>query len=575
VRFFQYRNTLPGEAMAIPLRDVCASILLVATLTAGALEPPVSRAQPRVLVRAESRIELRTRRAVDVLVVEGALRDDLGQPLSDREITLRWRAIATPGPPVPQWGDRQRTLRTDRDGAFAVELPIASGAHHLSAWFAGDRMHERVEVARRIDLDRADVRLRVEVPNRGHLDLDVAVHEIVVRSQSDVGGDNVAIRILDELDRPLAAGTTDASGRATFHLRASDLGAPGAGRLKVRSTEDALRAEAQTEVPVIRFRRTTVTLTAEPSRAEAPASVRFEGALRDSRGPIEGRAVGLFARGDHLATTLTDGDGAFARTVELFEEGDVEVVARFESDAPGRTSSESAPVSIRVQGPGALSPWVWLLVPVCICLALLVWIARRTPPPPERATAAPPAPAGLSAGARVHRRPDRTDVAGRVVSHDAGEAISTARATLRATRGDLVCAVDDEGRFEFRDNPAGTYRLVVEAPGYLAADGLVVVPHRGEWTGSTVRLESMRARALAPFRRVAIPFLRSARAWPIRTNREVLEAARRVGPVPDALPPLTAEVERACYGPEPPDDSEVDRIDRLADRVVPPPPRPD
>ncbi|MBW2465028.1 MAG: hypothetical protein JRH11_25490, partial [Deltaproteobacteria bacterium] len=60
---------------------------LIAVIAISCAAP--AAAQPTVLVRAESRIELRTERAPNRLVLLGALRDDLGFALAGQPIHLR------------------------------------------------------------------------------------------------------------------------------------------------------------------------------------------------------------------------------------------------------------------------------------------------------------------------------------------------------------------------------------------------------------------------------------------------------------------------------------------------------
>ena len=78
-----------------------------------------------------------------------------------------------------------------------------------------------------------------------------------------------------------------------------------------------------------------------------------------------------------------------------------------------------------------------------------------------------------------------------------------------------------------------------------------------------VRLESLRDRALSPFRRLTMRVLPSARAWGIWTNREAREWLTQRAPDQQAtLGELTSEVERACYAREDPSEADVARIEQ-------------
>jgi len=516
-------------------------------------------AQPSVLVRAESRVEIRTQRTSEILVVDGALRDDLGAPLGDRPITV-W-ATSESGEPA-----MRRELRTDGDGEFAMDLPLVTGGYDIRAAFDGDLTHDRVEVERHVDLERADVRLHVSVPDGGRLSVDRPSHAVTVTAESIEGGADLVVELLDELDRVVARDRTGASGSVLFEVPGERLGPPGPGRIKARSEPDARRAEAQTEVPVVRFRRTSVTLAVSHAEARSGDRVRLSGQLADAAGPIAGAAVGIFDGEDHLRTMLTDTDGRFEWTLEIDDrlEGDRSLFARFDSDTPGRTSCESDPVALRVLTPGETS-WSWLLAPLVLCGGLLWLIARRAPRRPERGTPPPPEPvAGVQTASRRGLRAERHDLAGWVLDHRDDEPIAAATVRLVSGSGAMDIAVDARGRFESTTVPAGAWRLEVSAHGYLDAAAEVTIPHRGEWSAASVRLESLRHRALMAFRRVAMKLLPSSRLWGIWTNREVVEQAGGAAQEPNDLGRLGQGVDRAYYAEQPPTTDEVAGIERDA-----------
>ncbi len=536
-----------------------AALFSLALLVSG-----TARAQPTVLIRAESRIELRIEHGDRHVRVRGVLRDDLGGALGDRTLRLR---VTPEGSAAAVLA---RDVHTDRDGNFAAEVAVQGASYRLYATFDGDRLHERVEVARALDLNRAEVRLRVSVPERGQLDLDRLEHEFVVRVESDAGGGGVDVNLLDELDRQLQETRTDASGTARFVVRSVDLGAPGAGRVKARSHADGLRAEAQTEVPVVRFRATSLTLGASRDRVEPREAFRLAGRLTDSQGPLPGRAVGLFDGEMHLGTVLTDTDGAFLADVALEREDDgvVDIVARFDSDAPGRASSTSPPVTVHVEAAGRASLG-WLLVPVLLSGLVLFLIARRTPRPDAGTRAREDAvPAGVRAAPRATRRAERTDVAGRVVDRHRDDPVPHAIVELACGDATIRATVGADGRFHAASVAPGRWRLRAEAPGYVAEVAELEVPHRGEWSALEVRLDSLRDRAVEPYRAVALEVLPSSRLWAVLTNREFLARARDEVPDPAAIEDLTARVEVASYGAEPPTASEVSEIDERAARAI-------
>lgn len=81
----------------------------------------------------------------------------------------------------------------------------------------------------------------------------------------------------------------------------------------------------------------------------------------------------------------------------------------------------------------------------------------------------------------------------------------------------------DNGRFIVSQLPAGRFLVQVFAPGYLPQQFPAHVPHRGELRGISVRLEPIRVRLLAEWRRVALRLVGSDAQVLTKTPREVLE----------------------------------------------------
>jgi len=387
--------------------------------------------------------------------------------------------------------------------------------------------------------------------------------------------DGITIELVDELDRPLAAGSSNAEGRVRFEVASRDLGEPGAGRVKAMSQADGTRARAQTEVPVVRFRATELSLNSATGAVELGEPVVLTGDLGDSQGPLGDRAIGLFARADsgddlreeHLATVLTDADGTYRAEVRLEGHGGpdneaggpVRLIARFESETLGREGSESAPLTVTVGGTGR-GTWLWAALPLTISLFALAIIARRAPrrltviPPP-----AAPAPKGIAPSLRSSRRPADPAIAGRVVDRTRKSPIRGALVTL----GELRASTGEDGAFRVDGVPPGEHLLRVSARGYSAEETIVSSPHRGEWSAITVRLESLREQILAPYRRIALALIPSSRLWEVWTNREVL-AHDQEGPDQQAKPGgtgdlehLTAKVDEGFYSKQGPSEADV------------------
>ncbi len=545
-------------------RVTLPALACLAVLVAVGTRTPAAHAQPAIRIRAESRIEIRTTWSETRLHVRGYLRDDLAVPLAGAPMEVRVQPRE--GGPIVR-----RSLRTGDDGALDALLDVPPGAYRLTASYAGDDHHERVEVEREFDASRAEVRLRVSVPTDGRLRLDEAHHEIAVRVESAAPVAGLRVRLTDELGRALGAAQADRLGEARFRVPASQLGPASAGRIVARTEADALRSDALTEVPILRVAPTRVSLAMSDRRPVRGAAIRARGRLVDFAGrPLAREAIVILAGNAPLTTTLTDGDGRFDARVVPPREGATTLRARFESDAPWLVPAESAAVTLDVAGAGRTTTrWVvGTLLATTALLAAFGLRGRRTLPrmsrPPERAPTS-----GVELGTRRFRA-DRLEVDGAVTSLRDGSPLVGARVVLRRSGHDDVtsaCTTDARGRFSITADSGGPFLFEVTAEAHESVTRPLALPHRGEWSAATVKLERTRDRALdalAPIARALLP----ERTPGTTTPRELREAARgRALPEPPAKA-LTEGAERAGYAPTPPSDAELRALEGARDAVL-------
>lgn len=516
-----------------------------------------AHAQPTVLVRADTRIELRVDRHPDGQVhLVGTLRDDLGAPVPGVLVDVAaWREVHAAGP--LRWTAHPHT---DAQGSFDV-LVQAEDGWWASAAFAGTEVFLGTEARQRLDLSLAHVSLTLHVDSAGVLDLDVPEHAVRVETDSAAGGADLTVSLRNELGVTLAEGRTDLSGGVSLMVPSALLGPPSAGRLVALSEADSVRSAAQAEVPIVRLRSTQLTLELLDRDDER---ARLGGRLADSSGPRARDAIGVYAGERHLGTAATREDGRFELEFPLSElsglGAEVPVQARFSSDAPWIGASTSAPVVL------SFRPLLFdatsivaagSLLALLGVLASLLWGRARAP-----STAALPAPghSSLTMGARGAKR--SSIVSG--VLRDARTQAPLARAQV--TLGDLQVECDGDGVFSLvAEN--GRAQLVVRAPGYEAFEAPIVAPHRGEYVGMSLNLLSLRDLALAPLRPIALRLLPSAELWSLWTQRELLSALRKAGREPPELGELIDRVERACYGTEAPARAELEAIRALAARI--------
>jgi hypothetical protein len=532
---------------------VVVSIALVAAAWLGSGRS-TGLAQVFVRVRAETRIELDARRDGTTLWVRGTVRDDGGGAVSNRVVSVRARdeagAVRLSERPTTDAAGRFEIRRPDLAATLAVEAVLPDEAN-------------LVGTSARIVLDRsrAHVVLVVELEQGARLSLDGPETRITVVAASAAGGAGLPLRVENELGTVVAEGRTDEQGRWSAQLDPRALGPPAAGRLVVRSGGDEARSPAQTEVPIVRYLPTELTWLDGASELGRDALVRAR--LATSTGPLRRRAVGVFAGGVHVGTHLTDDEGEVALRVDpafFPDTGTIELVARFDSDAPWLASSESPPRSVVLARTSSLLPW--LAGGSVLVAALTAWWMHRRPAQRARDVARPTLP-GVTSGRAAVRRAILRDVDGRVVHAGTDEPLPNVQVSCGPARG----VTDAAGAFALVV-PDGTHALVVEAAGYEPLARRIASPHRGEWRGILVRLRSRRDLAEELVREVLAPLV-PADAVGIATNRELLALAR------DARHPeivaLIEAAESVIYGQAPPSAADLEHLRALARRARPMP----
>lgn len=525
---------------------------MVIALVACALGPPceVALGQPMVRVRAETRIELDVRRDGDELVFRGVLRDDAGEPVARRAISVMVR---------PEGDTTLASLRpiTDASGRFDARIAAAPATYVVEASFETEP--DLVGSSARIVLDRlrAHVVLVVEIAGGSRLSLDEPEHEIRVSASSAAGGQALEVAISDEIGTPVAHGTTDGAGRLVVRVPSASLGPAAAGRLVVRSEGDDTRSPAQTEVPLVRYRATSIRwLDAESDLREGTT---LRGRLETATGPLERRAVGVFVDGRHVTTRLTGPDGELVVPLDPSQArgSEVEVVARFEADAPWLASAVSAPrrLAVVAQGPRAL-PYL-VLGSAILAGAVALWLRQR---PTSEAPGTPRrSPPGVHQARATSLRAQLRGIDGIVVQAGSERPVPGAEIVC----GPLSTKTSSDGRFSL-EVPDGTFVLTAEAAGHETARHRVTSPHRGEWRGLVVRLESRRDLASRLVLEVLGPLVPHD-VLAIATDRELLRAAR-TGQRAEVVA-LVDAAEALVYGEAPPQAIDLERVRALAARA--------
>jgi hypothetical protein len=538
---------------------------IVGVLAAASLALP-AHAQPTVTVKAESRLELDVRRTDDGLAIRGALRDDLGVALAREDVTLE---LSHADASAHQRGRHvlTRVVTAGADGTFATHFVVEPGDYVVEAVYGGAARYEGTRASRYFDLDRAHLTLRLTLDGGTQLDLSQPEHALTIVASSESGGAGLDMIVTDELgSAELGRGTTDDEGILHVTLHSAELGPPAAGRLVVRTRGDASRAEAQSELPVVRFRPTFATLVLSGGTLAPGSTIEASGMLTDGVGPLEREAISIVAEGRVVTTVLTGDDGRFVAALDegafVDLEGAVPLTARFDGSAPWVPGSTSSPQTLRLERPLAIG-WLWAIVPIVIAAIIVRWSLRRDPavrrPVVRRAEGAP----GVALGQRRTIVAQRFEISG--VVRDAITAEPVAGARVRSSAHEAT--TDSSGAFAFVAAREIT-SLTIEHAEYLPVEIALTLPHRGEHDGMQIRVANRRAVSFAALRQLAVTLAPDGEVALALTQREIFELLRSRGASPPALPDLVSRVEVACYADLPPTDAEIARIQQSAEALA-------
>lgn len=549
-----------------------APILAGALLCVGLWSaPPGVAGQMALRVQAQSRLNVTAYPVEDGLEVQGTLTDELGVPLGERPLRIQADAAAV-------------AVRTDARGRFTTRFARTTRAVLLRAVFDGDPHQLPTEWQQSIDTARAQVRLTLAVAST-RIDLDASSHELTVQATaaSDVAGLRVAVR--DERGRVLAQGSTDARGRASWRISSRSLGAPGPGQWRASSEADAGRDQAHTELDIVRFMGTQLSLRVQPLQTGA---LRIEGQLRTRRESLPGRTVTLLLNGQPTFDAKTDAQGRFVRELDRAasggstparDQGDATVIeARYLPEVDWLGASRSPPLALpawTASTPSAL----WLLWPLLFCVPALrtLWRRRRTHARASVGPALHDRPSGVVEAGRGQGRAATTQISGQVLDDSTQRPLPEARVWARASDGaECEIGIDAQGRFECADLPTGAGWLHAAAPGFMQLSHPLRLPHRGELSNLRIRLSSARAHALGRLHEVASVAMPPGVDAGRLTPREVAaEAARRHDPPHDLLRGLAERVESAAYARPIPSAEDVAAIEadalRARERLQAPP----
>ena len=520
-----------------------------------------ARAEPSIRVRSATQIQLLADRVQNSVSCHGTLLDDLGTALPDRVVQLHVDGAV--GASSGEW----RAARTQADGRFGLSFPSAPMRQTVFVRFVGESLYAATEASVSVDPAKDTVALRFVASGGTPFDLDVAQHSISVRATSAAGPAGLEITLSDERHAMLGRSRTAADGIARFSVTSDHLGPPGVGLLFATSAQDDARSAARAEIGVLRFLRTHVQLNAWMDGD--PAALVVSGQLRDRRGGLARKAVGLFDGPRHLATVMTDKRGMFQHSepIGLDSEDQAKTLrlsARYTSDTAARISSSSPTVVLKLTPP-VLPNALWAAGPLALC-CVFIWLASRASRPAV-------AQSNVRAVAGVHAS---IAVAGEMSASIDCTArdmrthrpVPFAHCTLQAGTGERIELLGDgRGHLRSANLGDGQWKIDIGAPGYATVSATLTIPHRGAWTGARADLESLRDASVNAYTTAALRVLDSPELWQTLTPREMLRGAMRSGRASEEFVSITDQIERTAYGKEQPTLEDLASIERGADAL--------
>lgn len=564
-------------------------------LVVVALAASDARAE-RITVRGQSAFDARVKRDHGDLVVEGVLRDDVGEALGKQIVTLT--LARGDGGADPATDDALRAARscglglvtgraggldiaTDAGGRFCVRARLEKERYAATLRWKGAALLEGTALTVPIDLGRRAASLSFE-PRPRTVSLERTPARFFAIAETDDEGaaqplEGLALTLAVEgasgaAPIPLGGATTDGRGRATLDVDVQRLGPPRSTHLVLAFAGDADVSAASTRAPIelhsrVTLRSPTLERPSSPANPEegiplevlatTPAGPVSEGVVEASIGDLVVGAARVEAgRADLVVTFSAEGGGAR------------EVRVRYLPQSPWYLAGPEVRGELAVRGPSS-----WSRAPLAIAgLLLVAWLVagrRRAVAAPSRAESArvPTERASLEVvphAAGAARRGEYTGTA-----EDAHEGGPLARVRVRVERRTFAgvetladAVTDDAGRFSFVLEgrlPGDT--LAAEGPFHARFEEALPPPGALRLTLVT-RKRRLVERLVGWARRAGSPY--DARPEP--TPGHVGRAARGRDP---RVAAWAAAVERAAYDHQSVDERAEAEVLELAPRPNP------
>jgi hypothetical protein len=540
-----------------------ALLLLLATVSGGA-------EAARVRVRAGAVLEARAVPRSGGTELRGILKDDTGRPIGQARVQIALaggRSLPPPEscgrlPAAFSIGTGQ-VVDTDGAGAFCVRMasPVTG---KLRLRFEGDRFYDKVETELEVDATRRALALRFS-PEPRFLPLERAHHAISVQTtleppDLESAPESVLLKLSlrprDGQERSLAEATVSAGEAASFTINTTDLGEPGPATLVVSYPGSETIAPAQRTTVVQRTARVTLALAGTLAAADPSEGLEIPVAVGSALGAVPAGSVETVVGGESVGTApVRSGASLVVAVFDAPHSSTVPVTVRYLPEAPWWIPGDPLTVPAAIAPP---SPWrrlPWILA----ALGIAVWVVRgwrRPARTDKKVDERERVPTGRASVDVIERGPARGGWRGRVLDAHDGSPVAGARVaiTIPAFGGGgraATTTTDEDGQFEL--------------PHVEGANA------EGAQIEATARWHARLARPLPIPGHVAIQLVSRRRAllerlveWSRRRGRPWSDVGE---PTPGHIAKIAKDrrardvegwaqaVERAAYGPEPPDET--------------------
>ncbi|HQY60298.1 MAG: hypothetical protein IPF92_10270 [Myxococcales bacterium] len=517
----------------------------------------------RITVRGHSAFDARVRRDRGDLVVEGVLRDDVGEALGKQIVALTLARRDANGGADPATDEALRAahscgvglitgrtrgleIATDGSGRFCVRARLEKERFIATLAWKGAPLLEGTTLSVPVDLGRRAVSLAFE-PRPRTVSLERTPARFFASAETDdegvaqpLAGLPLTLAIEGSSGGapiPLGTATTDARGRAAIDVETQRLGPPRGTHLVLAFAGDADAVSAEARTPIEIHSRVTLrspTLEGPSSPSNPEEGIPIEVLATTAAGPVSEGVVEATV-GDVVvgAARVEGGRANLVVTFSAEGGGTREVRVRYLPQSPWHLAGPEVRGELALRGPSS-----WSRAPLAIAGLLLVgWLVagrRRAVPSPARggegagAARVPTERASLEVVPHAAGTARRGEYTGTV--EDAHEGVPLARVRVRVERRTFAgvetladAVTDDAGRFSFV--------LEAKLPGdSLAAEG----PFHARFDEALPQPGALRIALITRKRRLVERLV----GW-----------ARRVGGPYDARPePTPGHVRRAARG---------------------------